>query len=69
MVMSRHSTAVVVDNLGLSLPSNKVFNSLLALLSPRLTDTYLVTRIVQCTRKDKPCANILRPMSDGWISF
>lgn len=69
MVMSQHSTAVVIDNLGLSLPSNEVFNSLLALLSPQLTDAYLVTRIVQCTCKDKPCANILHPMSDGWISF
>ena len=35
------------DDLVLSLPSNHAFNSSLASLCPRLTDAYLVTRVVQ----------------------
>ena len=42
------SSLVVVDDRGLSLPTNQVFNSSLASLSPRLIDAYLVTRVVQC---------------------
>ena len=38
----------VVGNYGLSLPSNHAFNSMLASVSSRLTNAYLVTRIVQC---------------------
>ncbi|KAL4070146.1 heterokaryon incompatibility protein-domain-containing protein [Scleroderma yunnanense] len=34
---------------GLSLPSNPGFTSLLASLSTRLTNRYLVTRVIQCT--------------------
>ena len=39
--------SMVVENRGLSLPSNHAFNSMLASVSPRLTDAYLVTRVVQ----------------------
>ena len=41
------SNAVVVDNMGLSLPSNPAFNSLLASLFPQLTNAYLVTCVVR----------------------
>ena len=41
------SNGAVVDNTGLSLPSNPAFNSLLASLSPRLTNAYLVTHVAQ----------------------
>jgi len=34
--------------LGLSLPSNDAFNSLLVSLSTRLTNRYLITRVIQC---------------------
>ena len=37
----------VVDNTGMSLPSNPAFNSLLASLFPRLTNAYLVTHVVR----------------------
>lgn len=37
----------VVDNTDSSLPSNPGFNSFLAGLAPQLTDSYLVTRVVQ----------------------
>lgn len=50
--VSMHSfpllSPVTVDRLGLSLPSNHTFNSLLASLSPRLPNAYLVTRVVRC---------------------
>ena len=37
----------VVDGMGLSLPSNPTFNSLLASLSPKLPNAYLVTHVVR----------------------
>ena len=40
----------VVDNTDLSLPNNPVFNSFLVSLAPRLTNSYLVTRVVQCRK-------------------
>ena len=39
---------VIVDSLGLSLPSNHAFNSFLTHLSSRLANRYLVTSVVQC---------------------
>ncbi|KIM62904.1 hypothetical protein SCLCIDRAFT_1214704, partial [Scleroderma citrinum Foug A] len=39
---------VTADDLGLSLPNNHAFNSSLASLAPRLTNAYLVTRVVRC---------------------
>ncbi|KIM62907.1 hypothetical protein SCLCIDRAFT_24714, partial [Scleroderma citrinum Foug A] len=41
-------SGVTADNLGLSLPNNRVFNSSLASLASRLTNAYLVTKAVQC---------------------
>ena len=59
---------VNVDEHGLSLPSSQAFNSSLLSFSPRLTNAYLVTRIIQCARKSEfPCA-YLCSMSDDWIS-
>ena len=45
MVMSLN---MVVDNTGMSLPSNPAFNSLLTSLSSQLTNAYLVTRVARC---------------------
>ena len=42
-------SAVTPHNPGLSLPTNCVLNSWLVSFSPRLSDTYLVTRVVKCT--------------------
>ena len=58
-----NSSVVVVDDCGLSLPSNPAFNSSLASLSSRLTNAYLVTRVVQCRRE--ACAHVLCLLSDG----
>ena len=41
------SNAAVVDNTGLSLPSDLAFNSLLASLSPQLTNAYLITHVAR----------------------
>ena len=43
----------VVGNTDSSLPDNPVFNSLLASLAPRLTNSYLVTQVVH---QSKSCA-------------
>ena len=56
---------VVVGDSGRSLPSNPTFNSSLASLSSRLTNRYLVTRVVQCRRET--CAHTLCLVSDSWI--
>ena len=58
------SNTEVVDNYCLSLPSNHTFHSLLASLSPRFTNKYLVTRVVQC-RRGEYCVGILGLVSDG----
>ena len=47
----------VVGDRGLSLPSNYAFNSALTDISPQLTNTYLVTRVVQC-RSCESCAHL-----------
>lgn len=44
----------VVNDFGLSLPNNCAFNALLAFLSPRLPNAYLVTRIARC-RPSESC--------------
>ena len=46
-VTTRRPNGVVVDNTGMSLPSNPAFDSLLTSLSPQLTNAYLVTHVVQ----------------------
>ena len=53
MIAGMFDDIVVVDNVGLSLPSNHTFNSSLASLSARLTNAYLVTMVVQCAPKCK----------------
>ena len=55
----------VVDNFSLLLlPSNHSFiSSLVSLSGPRLTDAYLVTRVVHC-RLSKPSASALCSLSD-----
>ena len=47
MTVAPWFNGVVVDNSGLSLPSNPAFNSLLASLSPQLTNVYLVTHVAR----------------------
>ena len=56
VTLEGHPMDVDVDNHGLSLPSNRAFNSLLASLSSRFTNAYLVTRVVQC-RECKSCGH------------
>jgi len=47
----------------LSLPSNDDLKSLLTSLSPRLTNRYLVTRIIQCPPDSlEPGSNITTPL-------
>ena len=58
---------VIVDNHGLSLPSNRAFNLLLASISSQFADVYLVTRVVQC-RECGSCVHALCLLSDSWIS-
>ena len=43
--------------LGLSLPSNDDFKSLLVSLSTRLTDRYLITAVIQCDRNPRYCGS------------
>ena len=57
-----------VDNLGLSLPNNRAFNSSLASFSPRLTNACLVTRVVQCHPSGSQ-AHTLCSLFDGSFSF
>ena len=45
--------------LGLSLPSNDDFKALLASLSTRLANRYLVTRVIQCSLDPDPCWHFL----------
>ena len=52
-----------------SLPINRAFNSSLASLSSRLTNAYLVTRVVQCISESKFRARPLGSLSDCTISF
>lgn len=67
---------VIIADRCLSLPSNRAFNSSLASLSPRLTNEYIVTRVVQCPRyfitasqvpQGMACAHTSCLVSDGWI--
>ena len=46
MTRTPNFPVVVVGDSGLSLPSNHAFNSWLASLSSRLTNAYLITRVV-----------------------
>ena len=59
--------AVVVDSMGLSLPNNPAFNSLLASLFARLTNAYLVTRVVRYRQGESVLHIILCLMSNGLI--
>ena len=50
-ITPRQSTTTssnVVDDTYSSLPNNPAFNLFLASLAPRLTNSYIVTRVVQC---------------------
>ena len=58
------SNTEVVDDCCLSLPSNHTFHSSLSSLSPQFINQYLVTRAVQCRRRES-CICILFLMPDG----
>ena len=66
VMVGQYSTIVDVDERALSLPSNHAFNSSLASLSPRLTNAYLVTRVVRCRQRESR-AHTLCLVSDDWI--
>ena len=57
--------AVVVGNMGLSIPSSPAFNSLLASLSSQLANAYLVTHTVRYRPGESPSRIILCLMSNS----
>ena len=57
---------IVIDSIGLSLPSIHTFNSSLATLSSQLVNAYLITRLVQCAPKGKFMSTYIS--SDVWLS-
>ena len=53
------TSPIAIDELGLSLPTKHAFNSLLASLSPRHTNAYLITRIDRWVPTEElMCANV-----------
>ena len=62
------SRAVPVNS-AQSLPRNSAFNSLLASLSSRYPNAYLVTMIVRCAPESETMCTCLTIVSDSCISF
>ena len=53
--------------IGLSLPSNDDFRSFLVSLSTRLTNRYLVTRVIQCPRNPRSSSGTLYTIAKPFV--